>query len=76
MNGVSICLYIECKHYAPNDPVGVGILRSAAGVRSHDRVNKAILLTTSRFIRGAFRFVAEEKHLIQLKGLDALLKMM
>mgnify|MGYP002853922773 CR=1 FL=1 len=76
INGVSICLYIECKHYDPSDPVGVGIVRYAAGVRSHDRVNKAIVVTTSRFTRGASKFAAEEKHLIQLMGLDDLMRMM
>ena len=76
VNGVPICLYIECKHYDPSDPVGVGIVRSAAGVRSHDRVNKAIIVTTSRFTRGASKFAAEEQHLIQLMGLDDLLRMM
>ncbi len=72
---ISICLYIECKHYSPDDPVGVGIVRSVSGVRNHDRVNKAIIVTTSRFTRGARRFAEEEKHLIQLLDVSDLLKM-
>lgn len=76
VDGIPICLYIECKHYDPSDPVGVGIVRAASAVRSHDRVNKAIIVTTSRFTRGASRFANEEKHMIQLMGLDDLLRMM
>lgn len=71
--GVPICLYIECKRYDPGDPVGVGIVRAVSGVRNHDRVNKAIVVTTSRFTRDAMKFANEEKHLIQLMGLNDLL---
>ena len=72
-DGIPICLYIECKKYDIDNPVGVGIVRSASGVREHDKVNKAIIVTTSRFTRGAFEFAKEEKHMIQLMGLDELL---
>lgn len=74
--GVSICLYIECKLYDRNDPVGVGIVRKAAGVRGHDRVNKAIVVTTSRYTKPARTFAEEENHLIQLMDLDDLLRML
>lgn len=75
VNGIPICLYIECKRYDINNPVGVSIVRSAAGVRDHDRVNKAIIVTTSRFTRGAFSFANEDKHMIQLMDLNDLLNM-
>lgn len=76
VGGVHICLYIECKRYSPQDPVGVGIVKNAAATRSHDGVNKAIVITTSRFTRGARRFAEEEKHLIQLMDINDLLRMM
>ncbi|WP_051536429.1 restriction endonuclease [Ruminococcus flavefaciens] len=76
ISGVPICLYIECKHYNPDHSVGVNIVRSAAGVRQHDRVNKAIIITTSRFTRGAHRFAAEEEHLIQLMDLEDFLNLL
>lgn len=72
-DGIPICLYIECKHYDVNNPVGVNIVRSACGLREHDKVNKAIVVTTSRFTKGAFEYANEEEHLIQLMSLDDLL---
>ncbi len=72
-DGIPICLYIECKQYDINNPVGVSIVRSASGVRAHDKVNKAIIVTTSRFTRGAFKYANEENHLIQLMSLNELL---
>lgn len=73
-DGISICLYIECKQYDKSNPVGVNIVRSASGVRAHDKINKAIIVTTSRFTRGAFKYAKAEEHLIQLMSLDELLK--
>lgn len=73
-DGIPICLYVECKQYDADNPVGVSIVRSAAGVRAHDKVNKAIIVTTSRFTRDAFRFANEEEHLIQLMSLEELLR--
>lgn len=75
VGGVPICLYVECKHYNPKDPVDVKIVRNVSAVQNHDRVNKAVIVTTSRFTRGAFRYAQEEKHLIQLIGLDEFLRM-
>ena len=72
-DGIPICLYVECKQYDNDNPVGVSIVRSASGVRAHDKVNKAIIVTTSRFTRGAFKYANEEEHLIQLMSLEELL---
>jgi len=75
VNGIPICLYVECKHYDPNDPVGVSIVREASAVRNQDRVNKAVIVTTSRFTRGAKQFASNERHLIQLMDFDELMRM-
>lgn len=75
VDGVPVCFYIECKHFGAEHAVGVGIVRSLAGVRAHDRVNKGIIVTTSKFTSVARRFAEEEKHLIQLMDLGDLLDM-
>ena len=42
---------IECKRY--NIPVGVETTRTLLGVVSDEKVNKGVIVTTSRFTRGA-----------------------
>jgi restriction system protein len=44
-------LLIECKRY--KNPVGVEIARALLGVVSDEKVNKGVIVTTSRFTRGA-----------------------
>lgn len=60
------------KQYDPNNPVGVSIVRVVAGVHHHDKV---IVVTTSRFTKGAFKFAQEEQYLIQLMDLNDLRSM-
>lgn len=45
--------YVECKKYAANNPVGVGIVRELDGVVNMDRVNGGIIATTSYFTKDA-----------------------
>ncbi|GGZ32232.1 restriction endonuclease [Asticcacaulis endophyticus] len=53
------CKYIiECKKYAPQNKVGVGLVRSLFGVQMNEGANKAILATTSEFTAGAKKFAA------------------
>lgn len=40
-------LIVEVKHFAPNRPVGVGIVRALYGVKSLNSFNKGILATSS-----------------------------
>lgn len=40
-------LLIEVKHFAPNRPVGVGIVRALYGVKKLHKARKAILVTSS-----------------------------
>lgn len=47
---------IECKRYAPTNPVGVGLVRALYGVQMQEGANKAVLATTSRFTPDAQRF--------------------
>jgi restriction system protein len=43
-------LRIECKLH--REPVGVGLARQLLGVVSHERSNKGVLVTSSRFTKG------------------------
>ena len=55
--GIDTCYLIECKKYAPNNKVGVGIVRTLYGVHSSlDGANKSIIATTSSFTSGAKQF--------------------
>ena len=38
---------IEIKHFAPNRPVGVGIVRTLYGVKHLQQASKALLVTSS-----------------------------
>lgn len=62
--------YVECKRYAVDRPVGVGIVRSLSGVVSADRVNGGILATTSYFTKDARKFVSEHNLEYQIKMQD------
>ena len=62
--------YVECKRYAADRPVGVGIVRSLSGVVSADRVNGGILATTSYFTKDARKFVTEHNLEYQIKMQD------
>jgi len=59
--GIQSKYFIECKHYAEDNKVGVDIVRALHGVlNTKDGPNKTILATTSTFTSGAKRFVENE----------------
>ncbi len=49
----SFLYYVECKRYAPDRPVGVGLVNALTGVVEGGRATAGLLLTTSRFTAGA-----------------------
>ena len=49
--------YVECKKYAPNRPIGVGIVREFKCTIDTDSVNGGIIATTSHFAKGARNFI-------------------
>lgn len=49
---------VECKHYAPNNPVGVGLVRALYGTQRQEGANKSVLATTSRFTPDARTFAS------------------
>ncbi|CAN5385633.1 hypothetical protein BH10PSE5_BH10PSE5_11610 [soil metagenome] len=62
-DGFGSFLYIvECKRYAPDNPVDVGVVRSLYGVAQHERVTAAMTLTTSYFSKDALKFAADVQY--------------
>lgn len=49
-------IYIECKHYAPNNLVGREILQKLVGASVGGGVTKAILITTSDYNDNAYTY--------------------
>lgn len=72
---IPIIIYIECKRFAPNHPVGEPIVRGLYGVMTDARINRAMLVTSSYFSRDAFSFVRRQGGLIELIDGDMLYKM-
>jgi restriction system protein len=54
--GIPLRYLIECKRYAKDRPVGVGIVRSLFGVQQAEGANKSLIVTTSSFSADARRF--------------------
>ena len=63
----SFLYVVECKKYALDNPVGVGLIRELNGVVQAERATAGILATTSFFTKGAKEFQARLSHQIGLK---------
>lgn len=64
--GKPVVFYIECKQYRQDRPIGINLIHSLAGIQSIDRVNKAVLVTTTYFTRGAQLEASKQNTLIDL----------
>jgi restriction endonuclease Mrr len=54
----AVCSYlthIECKRYAPDNKVGVGIIREVIGVHNIRKATKSVIVTTSFFSSDAIK---------------------
>ena len=71
VHGLPILFAFECKKFAPDRAVGVDVARALLGVISHEgtRANKGVLVTSSRFTKGAKDFLISE---VSLDGRDFL----
>lgn len=74
-NGKPIVFYVECKRYAQDNKVDVGIVRSLYGVQAADKVNKVCLVTTSLFTKDARDFAEDQNVMIDLVDGEALFDM-
>lgn len=61
-------LVIQCKRYSQGNNVGEGAVRDLLGAVTHERANKGILLTTSKFTAAATAFASG----IQLELIDGM----
>ncbi|MCG8073238.1 MAG: restriction endonuclease [Candidatus Thiodiazotropha taylori] len=63
----SFLYVVECKKYAPENHVGVGLIRQLNGVVQAERATAGILATTSFFTKGAKELQARLSNQISLK---------
>jgi restriction system protein len=63
----SFLYVVECKRHAPDRPVGVGVVRALHGVAQHERVNAAMVMTTSYFTGPAREFAEDLRYQVSLK---------
>lgn len=66
--GNSEHLLVECKQYSK--PVDVKIVRALMGVVADEKVNKGVIVTTSRFTKGATDFANRNPRLELIPGND------
>ncbi|HEY5503826.1 MAG TPA: restriction endonuclease [Sedimentisphaerales bacterium] len=64
--------FVECKRYAPNKPIGVGLVRQLNGVVQAGQATAGILVTTSFFTRGAKEFQKKIEYQMSLKDPSAI----
>lgn len=62
--------YVECKKYAAERAVGVGVVRNLSAAVYADRVNGGIVTTTSYFTKDAREFILKNKLECQIKLQD------
>lgn len=63
---------VECKRYAPERKVGVGVVRGLYGVVEQRRATKGVVATTSFFTRVAETFRKSVEYRLALADFDAL----
>tara|TARA_R110002050_G_scaffold9504_1_gene32916 strand:+ start:55702 stop:56457 length:756 start_codon:yes stop_codon:yes gene_type:complete len=71
----SVCSYlthIECKKYAPDNKVGVGIIREVMGVHHLRQATKSIIVTTGFFSKDAVKEAGMVENHLALKDFNSL----
>ena len=63
-------IYVECKHYRLDNPVGIDAIKKLHSTVIDDRVTKGIMVTTSRFTKGAQDFIKKNKWILEGKDCD------
>ena len=72
-SGTKTSWMIECKKYAPENKVGVNIVRALYGVKSNRKVANALLATSSYYTKGAKDFKAS-RYDIEMKDYNDILE--
>jgi len=73
LTGESIHL-IECKRYAPNRNVGIGVVQRLLGTVTQLRATKGIIVTTSFFTKDARAVAQDTKHTLTLRDYNNILE--
>lgn len=68
--------HIECKRYAPDNKVGVDIIRSVVGVHHMRNANKSIIVTTGFFTKDAQNEAKLVENSLDLKDYNDLKQML
>lgn len=66
----AVCQYltfVECKKYAADNKVGVGVVREVSGVHYLKKAAKSMIVTTSFFSKDAKKEAAAIEHQLELK---------
>lgn len=67
-DGLGEFLYlVECKRYAPGNPVGVQVVRALHGMVQQEQATAGIVVTTSRFTKGAVEFQQSAQYKLSLR---------
>lgn len=62
--------YVECKRYARDHKIGVGIIREIAGVHHIRKPSKSIIVTTSFFTKNALEDAKNIENQLELKDFN------
>ena len=68
--GNTVVCYVECKHYSEGRKVGVLPVRALYGVINAEKITCALLVTSTKFSKGAKDFKTANCHLIDLIDID------
>lgn len=68
----SYLTYVECKKYAADNKIGVGIIREVAGVHHLRKPNKSLIVTTSFFTKDAVEEARMIEQQLELKDYEAI----
>lgn len=70
----SLLMFVECKRYAPDHPVGIDIVQRLYDVQTSHHANKSMLVTTSFFTRPAIKEARRYESLMDLRDYEDLKK--
>jgi len=68
----SVLTLVECKKWSPERPVGVEVVRNLYGVLAVEGATNAMIVTTSRFTRGARNLGDAVKYKLSLRDYQGL----
>ncbi len=76
MGGIPCMLIIECKRYAKDRKVGVGVIRQIHGIQQAEHYGKAVVVTSSSFSRDARKFANDINDMVILVDRRQLMDML